>query len=80
MTPVIVDDALRAKLNGLNETVPFCEADGNAVGVFLPQEAYIKYLYLLAQNAVSEDELEVASRETGGRSLAEIRRDRMGGS
>ena len=40
MGKVILDDALRAKLNGLNEVVEVCEPTGRTVGVFLPEEIY----------------------------------------
>lgn len=77
MQPVILDDVLRARLNGLNEPVLVNEPTGETVGCFIPQEDYLKYLYLLAQHAVSDEELESATGETGGRTLAEMRADWM---
>lgn len=80
MAPVILDDDLRAKLNGLNEVVPVCEPDGKRVGHFVPDELYVKLLYRLANDAVSKEELDTASHETGGRKLADICRDRLDGA
>lgn len=58
MAPVILDDDLRAKLNGLNEVVPVCEPGGKTVGVFLPEELYQKYLYLWARAEFGTPEAE----------------------
>jgi hypothetical protein len=49
MSKVILDDDLRAKLNGLNEVVPVCEPDGRSVGVFMPEETYQAYLAMWAK-------------------------------
>jgi hypothetical protein len=49
MGPVILDDALRAKLNGLSEPVPVIEPTGETVGNFVPEGLYLTLLYKLAQ-------------------------------
>jgi len=74
MSKVILDPELRGKLNGLNEPVEVCEPTGETVGHFVPEELYLKLLYALARDAVSEEELDAAAREPGGRSWADIRR------
>ena len=73
MAPLVLDDALRTRLNGLNEPVPVCEPDGRTVGHFLPEELYRKWLYSRAAEAVTTAELDAAAAEPGGRSLAEIK-------
>ena len=40
MNKVTLDDALRAKLNGLNEELEVCDADGQPVGYFVPAARY----------------------------------------
>lgn len=79
MAPVVLDDALRSRLSGLNEPVPVCEPDGRTVGHFLPEELYLKWLYAQAAGAVSTAELDAAAAEKGGRTLSEIK-SRLGGA
>lgn len=69
---IVLDAELKAKLNGLSETVPVCEADGTTVGQFVPQDEYLRLLARWANAQVTDAELDRASRETGGRPLAEI--------
>lgn len=73
MSPVILDDALRSRLNGLSEPVPVCEADGRTVGHFLPEDLYLKWLYARAAEAVTTAELAAAAAEPGGHTLAEVK-------
>ncbi len=80
MSPVILDDGLRAKLNGLNAVVPVCEPTGETVGQFVPQEQYLAFVYAQVRDAVSTAELDAAAASGPGRRLADIKRDRLGGS
>ena len=73
MSPLILDDDLRSRLNGLNEPVPVCESDGRTVGHFLPEDLYLKWLYSRAAVAVSTAELDAAAAEPGGQPLAEVK-------
>ena len=79
MTKVTLDESLRAKLNGLNEELEICDADGRTVGHFVPPDLYREMLYAWAesQSGISEEELQRRIREeTGkGRALAEIWKD-----
>ena len=73
MGKLILDDDLRAKLNGLNETVEFCEPSGQLLGYFLPKDEYLKLLYERERaRPVDLEELRRISQEEGGRPLAEI--------
>ena len=56
MSKVILDDHLRAKLNGLDEVVEICEPSGRTVGVFLPEEFYNDLLVLWAKKEFSTPE------------------------
>lgn len=80
MKPVMLDDELRAKLNGMNEVLPVCEANGKTVGRFVPEDVYQRHLYQLAVQAVSASELDTAAGEAIGRKLSEICHDRLGGA
>jgi hypothetical protein len=72
MSKVILDDDLRAKLNGLNETVPVCEPTGETVGHFVPHEQYMKMMYALAKTQVPLEELKRRAAEPGGMKLADF--------
>jgi hypothetical protein len=73
MSKVILDDDLRAKLNGLNETVEVCAPTGETVGQFVPQAEYMKMLYAWElQQPVDLEELERRAREPGGMKLADF--------
>jgi hypothetical protein len=81
MSKVVLDQTLRAKLNGLNEPLELCDETGRTVGHFLPAGAYQKLLYAAAEAACPfpKEELERRQAESGGRSLADIWR-RLGQS
>jgi hypothetical protein len=72
MTTVLLDDALRQKLNGLKAEIELRDESGTIVGHVLPAEKYQSLLYAWAKNRLSDDELKRRSEEPGGRSLAEI--------
>jgi hypothetical protein len=75
MTKVVVDESLRAKLNGLTEDIEMCDPAGHTLGHFVPQDLYKQMLYawVESQCPVSEEEMERRRRENGpGRTLAEI--------
>lgn len=74
MGKVLLDDALKARLNGMNEPLEIRDENGTIVGHFLPAESYRKLVYAAAEAACpfSPEELERRRHETGGRALAEI--------
>src|SRR5437016_3741662 len=72
MNKIILDDALRSKLNGLTAEVQVCDESGQPVGQFLPQATYLKLMYAWLNAQVTDEELDEVSRQPGGRTLAEI--------
>ena len=72
MTKVVVDEALRSKLNGLDKQVELCEESGRTVGHFLPDALYKKLLYAFDHCPYTEEEIRRHMEEPGGRTLAEI--------
>jgi hypothetical protein len=72
MSKLILDDDLRAKLNGLTETVDVCEPSGETVGYYVPHEQYMQLMYALAKTEVPLEELKRRAAKPGGKSLAEI--------
>jgi hypothetical protein len=72
MTKVIVDEALRSKLNGLNEQMELCDESGRKLGHFLPADMYRDLLNAWADTLFTDEELRRAELETGGSTLADI--------
>ena len=78
MNKVTLDEALKAKLNGLNEELEICDADGRTVGHFLPPDLYREMLYAWAesQSGITKEELDRRRSQRGrGRRLADIWKD-----
>jgi hypothetical protein len=77
MSRVILDSYLKARLNGLNEKLEICDADGRTLGHFLPEDVYRRLLYAAVEAACPHDreEQERRRRETGGRPLADFWKD-----
>jgi hypothetical protein len=75
MNKVVVDDELRAKLNGLKPGAEFCDTSGQALGYFITPDDYRKLLYALAREDVTDAEIEELRQQTGGRKLADILKD-----
>lgn len=72
MNKIILDEALRAKLNGLTQDIKLCDEAGNTLGHFLPIDIYKELLFAWADKHFPPEEMERLRNETGGRSLAEI--------
>jgi hypothetical protein len=72
MAKVIVDAVLRAKLNGLQETIEFYDEAGRPVGCFLPMEQYWRIQAAADQCPYTYEELERFRAEKGGRPLADL--------
>jgi hypothetical protein len=74
MSKVVLDNHLRAKLNGLNSPVEICDETGQTVGHFLPSALYNKFAYasLATECPYSAQELERMHQETGGRALSDL--------
>jgi hypothetical protein len=75
MSKLIVDAELRTKLNGLNQTIEFCEGSGKVVGRFLPEAEYQRLLYASIEIPYTSEEIDRRRHEKGGRPLAELWRE-----
>jgi hypothetical protein len=71
MNKLVLDPALRLKLN-LETEVEVCDEDGRTIGFFLPAAWHRDLLYSWAKANVSDEELDRARRQPGGRPLSEI--------
>jgi hypothetical protein len=62
MGTVILDDALKARLNGLNEQLEVRDTDGTLVGRFLPEDQYMRLMYDWARAEFAREEAEDAAK------------------
>jgi hypothetical protein len=74
MSKITLDPELKAKLNGLDQSLEICDESGTVVGHYLPHDVYKKMFYaaLASECPFSAEELERRHKEKGGRTLAEI--------
>ena len=72
MTQVIVDESLKQRLGGLDESVELCGPDGRILGRYLPEEEYRQILYGSVEIPYSDEEIARRRAEPGGWSLEEI--------
>jgi hypothetical protein len=61
MSAIVLDEALRAKLNGLNAVVPLKDEAGRFVGAFLPSNVFDAMFEAWADSEVTDEELDAAS-------------------
>ena len=73
MTRLVLDAATTEKLRAAQERVQVCDAKGNVLGYFLPSSD--RGLYKILDCPFTEEEIERARNEPGGRSLGEILSD-----
>ena len=71
MNQVVIDQALRERLNGLNEQLAFWDESGKPLGLFLPVDEY-KKLLASVEVPFSQEEINSLRRAEGGSSLAEF--------
>ena len=55
MSRITLDDALKSRLNGMNETMDVCDETGKVVGHFLPDDVYRKLIYAWANAEFDKD-------------------------
>lgn len=72
MTTVLLDKELREKLKDLEHEIILTDESGQKIGRYVPEAEYMKMLYERAKLKLSDEELEKARREAGGRSTAEV--------
>jgi hypothetical protein len=75
MSKVIVDDELRAKLNGSVAGIELCDTSGQALGFIISPDEYRKLLYARARERHSDAEIELLREQKCGRPLNDILRD-----
>jgi hypothetical protein len=75
MDKIVLDQATRSRLNGLDRYAEVCDETGKTLGYFLPPEFYHEVIYAWAKTLVSDEELAQARAEfkiEGGYTTAEV--------
>lgn len=72
MNKVIIDSALRSKLQNLDSRLEFRDESGRTLGYFVPASEQQRLLYAWARTEFSDEEIERARNEPGGLSIAEV--------
>ncbi len=73
MTRLVLDAETTEKLRAAEARVEVCDSNGNTLGYFLPSND--RGLYKIFDCPYTEEEIERARNEPGGRSLQEILAD-----
>lgn len=75
MPKLTLDPQLQAKLQNLTTELELCDESGKTLGFFLPAQRHRELIYAWLNAQVSDEELEEARREGGGRPLSQILAD-----
>ena len=75
MTRMLLDADLANRLQTAHQPVELCDPKGTVVGTFFPKP--VNDLYRTVRVPFTQEELDRAAQEPGGRSLARIRADRL---
>jgi hypothetical protein len=74
MNKIVLDDHLKAKLNGLDKTVEVRDETGRTVGQFVPQEEYLKLFYAFLKTVFTDEEIERGRNSANWHRLDDILR------
>lgn len=72
MHKAVLDATMRSKLGNLDAQIELCDENGRSVGFFLPAALHERLCYEWAKAAFTDEELQRARRESGGRTTAEV--------
>jgi hypothetical protein len=72
MDKITLDEWLLKKLGAVDSKVELCDESGQTLGYFLTPDCYRKMMVEWAKAQVSDDELERARRQEGGRLFSDV--------
>lgn len=75
MEPIVVDDELRSRLNGLARSTEFQSPDGTVLGYFITDQEYQDLVHTQAMAKFSPEDIERLRKQSGGRKLNDILHD-----
>jgi len=77
MPKVVLDEAMKARLNAAGGPLELCDPSGEILGHFVPADLYRSLIREWLHSEVTDEEIEESRKQTGGRPLSEIW-DRLG--
>jgi hypothetical protein len=78
MNRVVVDTAVRSRLDNLNSAMELCDESGVTLGYFVPASSRQRVLYQQIQESVTDEELQRAFEEPGEYTIDEVLADLNG--
>ena len=72
MNKILIDEALRSRLNDLSSHLEFCDESGRTLGFSVPAPECNQPLYEWAQRQFCDEEIARARREPGGLTIDEV--------
>ena len=72
MNRIVVDDALRSKLDGIRTETQLCDGQGHILGTYIPDPGRYRRWYEWAKGRYSEAELDRRANEQGEKTTAEV--------
>jgi hypothetical protein len=75
MQSVVADEVLRSRLGDLSKEIEVRDESGRLLGRYLPERPAMTREELMATCPFTEEDLERARREPGGKTLGEIWRE-----
>lgn len=76
MNRIVVDEKVRARLNGLSEQIELWDESGRKLGHYLPDEEFRELLRACGQSLFTDTEVKQAEEQPRtGKPLAEIWKD-----
>ena len=72
MNKILVEPTIRSQLHGLDTELELCDESGRTLGYFVPLTGAESRHYAWAKTQFTDEELESARREPGGRTTAEV--------
>jgi hypothetical protein len=72
MDKVVVESTIRSQLHGLDTELEFCDESGRVLGYFVPRPEAEAHHYEWARGQFTDEEIEQARHEPGGRSTSEV--------
>jgi hypothetical protein len=72
MIKITISETIRSQLHGLDSELEFCDESGRTLGYFRPANRAEAWQYEWGWAQFTDEELERARKEPGGRTTAEV--------
>jgi hypothetical protein len=73
MNRIVIESAIRSRLDELEAQMEFCDESGRTLGYFVPVPEQDRQLYDWARRQFTDEEIQRARAESGGLTIDEVR-------